>query len=396
MYADCSSKPAPYLIFGPPGTGKTQTLVRAIKEISKNPNCHILACAPSNSATDHLCEKILEGGVGADKLFRLYPLSFPVRNIPQSLLMNCNLNPRGNALEIPSKTKLMGYQIMVTTLQTGGRLVTGGIPSGHYSYIFVDEAGQASEPECLIPISGLLRTETCQVVLAGDPKQLGPIVNSKIAEKQGLGVSMLERLMRDISLYQKHERYGFNPHFVTKLRINYRSHPPILKIPNELFYDGELRTCMRPESNSYTTWEGLLRKDFPMIFHGVAGTKQRESGSPSLYNMAEVNVLMEYLKLLIKHLRKTSVGSIQPREIGIIAPYRKQVGTVEAFQGKEFNVILLSTVRRNPKLTEYNENINLGFLSNEKRFNVALTRARALLIVVGDPRLLETHYMWSK
>ncbi|XP_037835264.1 putative helicase mov-10-B.1 [Kryptolebias marmoratus] len=415
----CSAKPAPYLIFGPPGTGKTVTLVQAMKQILKIHVCHILVCAPSNSATDHLCEKILEGKVGTDKVYRLYPLSFPVANIPQSIQMNCNLNQITNALEIPPKVKLMSYKILVTTLQTVGRLVTGGIPHGHYSYIFVDEAGQATESECLIPISGLLKIQKCQVVLAGDPKQLGPIVTSMVAEKHGLGVSMLERLMRDISLYKPHKIKGFNSRFVSKLRINYRSHPAILKIPNQLFYDGDLRPCAHLEKCLYETWECLHRKDFPVIFHCVAGTKERDTSSPSLYNMAEVDVLKEYLKSLIKHLHKQGVDSVEPQEIGIIAPYRKQVekiqralqtdrdlikenlenilvGTVEAFQGKEFNVILVSTVRSNPKLTEPNQNITLGFLSHAKRFNVAMTRARSLLIVVGDPRLLETDSMWNK
>ncbi|XP_037547977.1 putative helicase mov-10-B.1 [Nematolebias whitei] len=415
----CSAKPAPYLLFGPPGTGKTVTLVQAIRQSLETHGCNILVCAPSNSATDHLCGKILEEKLGTDKVFRLYPLSFPVRKIPQSLLKNCNLNPITNAMEIPTKDTLMSYTILVTTLQTVGRLVTGGIPPGHYSYIFVDEAGQATEPECLIPISGLMKLTTCQVVLAGDPKQLGPIVISKIADKHGFGVSMLERLMRDISLYKPHRITGFNSHYVTKLLINYRSHPAILKIPNELFYGGELQPCANFEKCLYKTWTCLFRKDFPVIFHGVAGTKQREHNSPSLYNMAEVGVLKEYLKYIIKHLQDKGVDCIGPQEIGIIAPYRKQVekiqkalqtdkdlikenlenilvGTVEKFQGKEFNVVLVSTVRSNPKLTDFNQNINLGFVSHEKRFNVAMTRARSLLIVVGDPRVLKTDFVWNK
>lgn len=206
--------------------------------------------------------------------------------------------------------------------------------------------------------------------------------------------------MRDNRLYKPHKGCGFNPHFVTKLLINYRfacwhvslkvhrniafgqnhmlpellcsanlifslsfrSHPGILKIPNELFYDGELRPCMHLESSSYESWEGLFRKviraysnifhptvssyffpgfqDFPVIFHGVAGTNQRDSSSPSLYNMAEVNVLMEYLKLLIKHLHKQCAGSIQPQEIGIIAPYRKQVITSTQITHVDFNTQL--------------------------------------------------------
>ncbi|XP_035864328.1 putative helicase mov-10-B.1 isoform X1 [Sander lucioperca] len=415
-----SAKPAPYLVFGPPGTGKTVTLVEAIKRIVEmQPSCNILVCTPSNSATDHLFEKILEGKIGEHEAYRLFALSCPVRNIPQNIKSCCNLNRKTNTLMMPPKEELMKYKIMATTLLTAGRLVTGGIPVDHYTYIFVDEAGQATETECIVPIAGLLKKK-CQVVLAGDPKQLGAIITSRVAEKHGLGVSLLERLMNDISLYMSHETHGFNNRFVTKLLRNYRSHPAILKIPNELFYNGELQPYAHKEKcNSYCKWERLPKKGFPLIFHGVAGTDERDASSPSVYNMAEVEVLKEYLKTLVDHLKRKGVTKIQPREIGIIAPYRKQVekiqnalktdkdlmkinlenvlvGSVEQFQGKEFNVILVSTVRSNPKLTAHMQRFTIGFVDNEKRFNVAMTRARALLIVVGDPRVLKTDQIWNK
>ncbi|XP_051280100.1 putative helicase mov-10-B.1 isoform X1 [Dicentrarchus labrax] len=417
-----SAKPSPYLVFGPPGTGKTATLVEAINQIVKTQaSCNILACAPSNSATDHLCEKILEGNLGNWlEVYRLYSLSTPVKNIPQNSKLCCNLIYGTNTFMIPPKEELMNYKILVTTLQTAGRLVTGGIPPGHFTYIFVDEAGQAAETECIIPIAGLLKPHRCQVVLAGDPKQLGPIITSKIAQEHGMGVSLLERLMGDIDLYKSHETYGFNNRFVTKLLRNYRSHPAILKIPNELFYKGELQPFARKEKcNSFCKWERLPKKGFPLIFHGVAGSDERDANSPSVYNMAEVEVLKEYLKVLVDHICKKTGTKIQPREIGIIAPYRKQVekiqkalemdkdlkkenlenilvGSVEQFQGKEFNVILMSTVRSTPKLTAHKQRFTIGFLDNEKRFNVALTRAQALLIVVGDPRVLKTDQIWNK
>ncbi|XP_054464663.1 putative helicase mov-10-B.2 [Anoplopoma fimbria] len=414
-----SAKPAPYLVFGPPGTGKTVTLVEAIKQIVKTqPSCNILACAPSNSATDHLCEKMLEENI--DNVYRFYALSFPVINIPQNIKLCCNLKQQKETLVIPSKKELMRHKIMVTSLQTAGRLVTGGIPADHYTYLIVDEAGHAAETECLIPLAGLLKPDKCQVVLAGDPKQLGPIISSRVAEKHGMGVSMLERLMNDIDLYKSHETQGFNNRFVSKLLRNYRSHPAILKIPNELFYNGELLPyANKVKCSSFCKWEHLPKKGFPLIFHGVAGTDERDDNSPSVYNMAEVEVLKEYLKALVDHFHKKGVTKIEPREIGIIAPYRKQVekikdalkmdkdlrkenlenvlvGSVEQFQGKEFNVTLVSTVRSNPKLTAPKQRFTIGFVDNEKRFNVAMTRARALLIVVGDPRVLKTDQIWNK
>ncbi|XP_033181193.1 putative helicase mov-10-B.1 [Mastacembelus armatus] len=417
----CSAKPAPYLVFGPPGTGKTVTLVEAIKQIVKTQaSCTILACAPSNNATDHLCAKILEAKISKHMVYRLYALSCPVRNIPKNIKYCCNLNRDRNVLMMPPKEKLMKYKILVTTLLTTARLVTGGIPPGHYTYLFVDEAGQAAETECIVPLAGLLNPHRCQVVLAGDPKQLGPVITSRMAKKHGRGVSLLERLMRDIKLYKSHETYGFNSRFVTKLLRNYRSHPAILKIPNELFYKGELQSyAPKKKYNSYCKWEHLPKKGFPLIFHGVAGTDERDANSTSVYNMAEVQVLKEYVKSLVKHLHKRGMTTIVPGEIGIIAPYRQQVekiqkslhmdkdlmkenlenilvGSVEQFQGKEFNVILVSTVRSNPRLTADKQEFTLGFVNNEKRFNVALTRAQALLIVVGDPRVLKTDKIWNR
>ncbi|XP_033943961.1 putative helicase mov-10-B.1 isoform X1 [Pseudochaenichthys georgianus] len=414
-----SAKPSPYLVFGPPGTGKTVTLVEAIKQIvTRQPCCHILACAPSNSAADHLCEKIRAGSIPTSMVYRLYALSYPVANIPPKSL--CNLQEKTKTLLIPHKEILMWQRILVTTLQTAGRLVSGGIPPGHFTYLFVDEAGQATETECIIPLAGLLDPQTCQLVLAGDPKQLGPILSSVVAEKHGLGVSMLERLMNNIVLYKSHETHGFNNRFVSKLLRNYRSHPAILKIPNELFYAGQLQPYAdKATYSAYCDWECLPRKGFPLIFHGVAGTDERDHNCPSVYNMAEVEVLKDYLKALVRHFRKKGVTKIEPNEIGIITPYTKQVekiknalqtdkdlrqenlenimvGSVEKFQGKECNVILVSTVRSYPKLTAHKQQVSIGFVDNEKRFNVALTRAQALLIVVGDPRVLKTEPIWNK
>ncbi|KAK5923711.1 hypothetical protein CgunFtcFv8_000656 [Champsocephalus gunnari] len=414
-----SAKPSPYLVFGPPGTGKTVTLVEAIKQIvTRQPCCHILACAPSNSAADHLCEKIRAGSIPTSMVYRLYALSYPVANIPPKSL--CNLEEKTRTLLIPHKEILMWQRILVTTLQTAGRLVSGGIPPGHFTYLFVDEAGQATETECIIPLAGLLDPQTCQLVLAGDPKQLGPILSSVVAEKHGLGVSMLERLMNNIVLYKSHETHGFNNRFVSKLLRNYRSHPAILKIPNELFYAGQLQPYAdKATYSAYCDWECLPRKGFPLIFHGVAGTDERDHNCPSVYNMAEVEVLKDYLKALVLHFRKKGVTKIEPNEIGVITPYTKQVekiknalqtdkdlrqenlenimvGSVEKFQGKECNVILVSTVRSYPKLTAHKQQVTIGFVNNEKRFNVALTRAQALLIVVGDPRVLKTEPIWNK
>ncbi|XP_056129615.1 putative helicase mov-10-B.2 [Lampris incognitus] len=413
-----SSRPAPYLVFGPPGTGKTVTMVEAIKQIEKTQaSCHILACAPSNSAADLLCKKIIVH-MDKRKVFRMYATSRDPQCVPEELKACSNLV--GDTYTFPCKEDLMEFKIIVTTLLTAGRLVTGGIPPGHFTHVFVDEAGHAVETECIVPLAGLLQAESGQVVLAGDPKQLGPILRSPLALKFGMGVSLLERLMRDFPLYQKTEG-SFNNHFVTKLLRNYRSHPAILKIPNERFYDGELQVCADEIiRNSYCRWEHLPTKDFPVIFHGVVGRDEREANSPSYFNVAEVEVLMDYVKKLLETQGKKSLATISPKDIGIIAPYRKQVqkirkalekvekdlkvmnmqylkvGSVEEFQGQERKVMLVSTVRSSVKYMEIDQKFCLGFVKNEKRFNVAITRAKALLIVVGNHRVLESDPIWNE
>uniref|UniRef100_A0A3Q2E4J8 Putative helicase mov-10-B.2 n=1 Tax=Cyprinodon variegatus TaxID=28743 RepID=A0A3Q2E4J8_CYPVA len=171
------------------------------------------------------------------------------------------------------------------------------------------------------------------------------------------GASLLERLMTDFPLYQKNEGV-YNNLYVTKLLRNYRSHPAILKIPNELFYDGELQACAEEYSRKlYCNWEHLPKQGFPVIFHGVKGLETRESSSPSFFNV---------------------------------------VGSVEEFQGQERRVILVSTVRSSPRYFDIDKNFSLGFVKNEKRFNVAVTRAKALLIVVGNPLVLNADSTWAR
>uniref|UniRef100_A0AAR2L8C5 RNA helicase n=1 Tax=Pygocentrus nattereri TaxID=42514 RepID=A0AAR2L8C5_PYGNA len=396
------SKPAPYLVFGPPGTGKTVTMVEAIKQVEKCIlDAHILACAPSNSAADQLCEKLLQH-VDSHKVYRMYALS---RSPDQAC---CNL--KGEVYEFPSKEELMQYKILVTTVFTAGRLVTGGLPVGHFTHIFVDEAGHAVESEVIV---GLLHAETGQLVLAGDPKQLGPILRSPITIQYGLGLSFLERLMTKNPLYQKGDN-GFNTRYVTKLLRNYRSHRAILEIPNEMFYDGELQPYADEYSaNFFCNWEHLPKRGFPLIFHGVHGKDERESNSPSFFNTTEITKVIDYLKKLLLSQGKKGIGKISPKDIGIITPYRKQVeklrkaiktcdrelrvyqnieelkvGSVEEFQGQERRVIIVSTVRSCNDYIKMDTDFNIGFLNNEKRFNVAITRAKSLLIVVGNPIIL--------
>ncbi|CAL8367022.1 unnamed protein product [Lota lota] len=357
-----SSKPAPYLVFGPPGTGKTVTLVEAIKQVEKTQaSSHILACAHTNSGADLLCAMIRDPNV-----YRLYAKSQEGNKNPEHPL-KCNWGEDG--IYFPNKEELKKHKIMVTTLFTASRLVTGGIPPGFYTHIFVDEAGQPPEPEGVIPLAGLLDPERGQVVLAGDPNQSCPFISSNLAKKHGLGVSLLKRLM-ELNVYKKDEKKGYNDRFITKLPRSYSLHLVGKVLP------------------------------FRLIFHEVTGRMQRED-STSFFNGYEVAILMRYLTELL--------DNVPPGDIGLIAPYRKQVekintavkitfrrcmaelkvGTVEEFQGVRKRVILLSTVRSSSRG-------HSSFLADPKRFDMAMTRAQSLVIVAGNSQALTNNDMWHK
>ncbi|XP_068029516.1 helicase MOV-10 isoform X1 [Anomalospiza imberbis] len=424
------SRPAPYLIFGPPGTGKTVTMVEAIKQVwTCFKDARILACAPSNSAADLLCQCLIKD-IAPQNVYRLIASSRSYREVPSDIMPCCNWDDEQSSYVYPSKESLRHYRIIITTLVTAGRLVSANFPPGFFSHVFIDECGHAVEPESVVAIAGLLAPmdeETNpnggQLVLAGDPKQLGPVLTSPLAIQYGLGTSLLERLMLHNPLYKKSSG-GYDPQFITKLLWNYRSHEAILRIPNELFYDNELKVCKSNGldiRNLYCTWEELPKKGFPIIFHGVCGEDQREARSPSFFNTAEIEVLVHYLKKLLQSGVKGSCPTVSPKEIGIISPYRKQVekirkaitsldpdlqklpdisqlkvGSVEEFQGQERLVILISTVRSCSTYLQFDQTFRLGFLKNPKRFNVAITRAKALLIVVGNPTVLSKDHHWCR
>jgi len=197
---------------------------------------------------------------------------------------------------------------------------------------------------------------------------------------------------------------------VTKLVRNYRSHDSILKLPNSLFYENDLISCADLfKSHSLVDWEHLPTKGFPLIFHGVQGEDKREANSPSWFNGEEARVVKDYLDLLVKDTR---VNRCSAAEIGVVTPYHKQaqklrrllrsvgyedckVGSVDEFQGTERRVIIISTVRSSVQFLDFDARHQLGFLTNPKRFNVAVTRAQSLLIVVGNPYILERDPHWN-
>ncbi|XP_039091687.1 RNA helicase Mov10l1 isoform X2 [Hyaena hyaena] len=350
LSGDC--RPLPYILFGPPGTGKTVTIIEAVLQVyCALPDSRILVCAPSNSAADLACLRLHESQLlqpGA--MVRVNATCRFEETIIDTIKAYCK--------DGEDIWKASRFRIIITTCSSAGLFYQIGVRVGHFTHVFVDEAGQASEPECLIPL-GLVSGTNGQVVLAGDPMQLGPVIKSRLAMAYGLNVSMLERLMSRPVYLRDEDAFGacgaYNPLLVTKLVKNYRSHPALLALPSRLFYHRELEVCADPKVvTSLLGWEKLPKKGFPLIFHGVR---------------------VEKIKILLRNVDLTDI----------------KVGSVEEFQGQEYLVIVISTVRSNEDRFE-DDRYFLGFLSNSKRFNVAITRPKALLIVLGNPHVLVKHH----
>ncbi|KAG8930545.1 hypothetical protein FRC02_004060 [Tulasnella sp. 418] len=389
----------PFVVFGPPGTGKTITIVEAIKQlVLRDRSARILACAPSNSAADVICERLI--ALGRSQIFRLNAPSRLKSTLPAILKDFCLENEE--TFTVPAPDVLKNYRVVVSTCMSAAVPSSIGLPRGHFTHIFVDEAGQALESEAMIPIK-LIGGPNTNVILSGDPKQLGPIVRSPIAQRLGLGTSYLDRLTK-LPVYDDRTHNGIT---VVKLTNNFRNHPAILKFPNEEFYRAELQPCADPVIiESLLHWSGLPRRGFPIIFHSIKGKDERQATSPSFFNADEASVVKKY----VQDLRSDGRLRLTDNHIGIISPYNAQclkirsilrmqnptikVGSVEEFQGQERRVIIMSTVRSSTDLISYDLRHALGFLSQARRFNVAITRAQALLIIVGDPNVLGLDPLW--
>ncbi|KAH9849037.1 P-loop containing nucleoside triphosphate hydrolase protein [Lenzites betulinus] len=391
---------APFIIFGPPGTGKTITVVEAIRQIlHRQPNARILACAPSNSAADLLAQRLSD--LDNSQLFRCNAVFRAPLGVPEDLEQYTL--KRGHHFALPPVATLKSYKVIVTTCGNASFAYNIGIQNGHFSHIFVDEAGQASEPEVLTAIKTTAAVGT-HVILSGDPKQLGPVIRSSIARELGLGKSYLERLM-ERPVYDAQNGRGRS--FV-KLVKNFRSHRAILEYPNEQFYGNELEVCGAPSTiNALLDSSMLVNRRWPVVFHHISGENEREATSPSYYNRDEATEVIEYIVALLKDRGHP----VRAAEIGVITPYYAQVrklrlllrrrsiegvkvGSVEEFQGQERKVIIVSTVRSTRDLLSYDAKFTLGFVSNPRRFNVAITRAQALLVVIGDASVLSIDPLW--
>ena len=430
----------PFLLRGAFGCGKTETLVVMIRElISQFPKSKILVCGPVNVPTDAFVQKLgqfITGMRGDHSLFRLNAHHRSHATVPREILAYCDYDQDKNIFNIPPLRELMAKSVIVSTCQTASSLIGIGVPQGHFTHIFIDEACQVLEPAALIPLS--LADSNTVVVLTGDEQQIGPHTFSPSATQHGLRLSLLERLLL-LPVYKNAALQELNQdvknakssapappnalpngsRVTLRLVENYRNHPEILALSSYLFYKGTLISRMKQKQSRFSgfSWLNANQKgqasqkragDVPILFYTVKGRDEREPTSPSWFNLDEVLVVGK----IISELTLGSTHTLQ-EDIIVVAPYRLhlekmrnhlrnqglrrvQVSSVPGVQGQERDVIILSTVRASQQLLQMDRKHNLGFISNPRMLNTALTRARSLLIIVGDPFVLATDSHWRQ
>lgn len=392
-----SGRIAPFSIIGPPGTGKTFTLTHCVCEILNQYSCaKILCCAPQNFSADIICSELRKKGINSKKMLRLNDPRRPIYSTKEDVLDYCCMDDTGT-FRVPGFRELDEFSVIVCTCLSSEYLR----PESR-THVLIDEAGQALLPESLLPLQALccdrdpLNTGWGSI-LCGDPKQLGPIVRNKLASQCGLQKSLLQVLS---------EGNNWNGLMLCQ---NYRSSNALLNLPSKLFYSeslyyaGEDSDSVLPPSFKWNIQKE--EEALPCVFYGVNGKQIREGDSSSFMNKIEA---MAVVDLVVKLLENDSISE---DDIGVLAMYRKQVylirklfreedlrkirvGTIEDYQGQEERIIIISTV-----LSDLND-LPLGsfarsFFQNPNRFNVAITRAKALLVAIGNPTALAQDSNWK-
>lgn len=436
----------PFLISGPPGTGKTKTICEAALQLAYHTSPvrkHILLCAPSDPAADILALRV-KAHVPFQDLFRLNSPTRSFAEVPGALLPHCHTI--NDLFSIPNFDRLMTYTIVVTTCRDADLLVqarvtnrdlsklergiTAAVHYGgklddfntslHWDALLIDEAAQATEPEAGIPLTVVAPPDDGSfgdvvVVMAGDQCQLGPRVYSR---RFTLETSLFERLIdrpvyRDHPLARRNLKRNYlnnvkeqmiRPPFTNLIR-NYRSHPAILSVPSALFYNDTLiaeatdTDCMK----DWTVWKG---RGWPVLFVENIGGDVRELEGYGWYNIPEAKKACNFAKALVGHIKQSDICIMSPfrgqvkllRDIIRKPPYelhQVNIGPTEAYQGLEHQFVIICTTRTQSRYLKEDHDGGLGIINEPKRFNVALTRAKSGLIVIGNPEILCKDNSWN-